>query len=51
MYPDLSRRQIVILEFIRQEIRKRGYPPAVREIGKAVGLQCGISSVLVLGSR
>ncbi|GAB6151639.1 transcriptional repressor LexA [Desulfosporosinus burensis] len=38
MYPDLSMRQTKILEFIKEEIRKKGYPPAVREIGEAVGL-------------
>ncbi|ODA43010.1 transcriptional repressor LexA [Desulfosporosinus sp. BG] len=38
MYPDLSQRQMKILEFIKEEIRKKGYPPAVREIGEAVGL-------------
>ncbi|HEY8909253.1 MAG TPA: transcriptional repressor LexA [Desulfosporosinus sp.] len=38
MYPDLSVRQTRILEFIKDEIRKKGYPPAVREIGEAVGL-------------
>ena len=38
MYPDLSLRQTNILEFIKQEIRKKGYPPSVREIGEAVGL-------------
>jgi len=38
MYPDLSLRQTNILEFIKDEIRKKGYPPAVREIGEAVGL-------------
>jgi len=38
MYPDLSQRQTKILEFIKEEIRKKGYPPAVREIGEAVGL-------------
>lgn len=38
MYPDLSSRQIAILEFIKREIRTKGYPPSVREIGKAVGL-------------
>ncbi|MDR3601234.1 MAG: transcriptional repressor LexA [Desulfosporosinus sp.] len=38
MYPDLSQRQTKILEFIKGEIRKKGYPPAVREIGEAVGL-------------
>ena len=38
MYPDLSQRQTKILEFIKESIRKKGYPPAVREIGEAVGL-------------
>ncbi|GAW91477.1 transcriptional repressor LexA [Calderihabitans maritimus] len=38
MYEDLSRRQLAILEFIKEEIRKKGYPPSVREIGQAVGL-------------
>lgn len=39
MYSDLSERQTAILEFIKQEICKKGYPPAVREISEAVGLQ------------
>lgn len=34
----LSRRQQAILEFIRQNVRDKGYPPSVREIGEAVGL-------------
>jgi len=34
----LSKRQQQILEFIDAETRQRGYPPAVREIGTAVGL-------------
>jgi repressor LexA len=38
VYPDLSQRQNAILEFIKQEIRVKGYPPSVREIGDAVGL-------------
>lgn len=38
MYPDLSERQTRILEFIKQELHKKGYPPSVREIGEAVGL-------------
>ncbi len=35
---NLSRRQREILRYILTEVRKRGYPPSVREIGKAVGL-------------
>lgn len=35
----LTTRQKQILEFIRRQIRERGYPPSVREIGEAVGLR------------
>lgn len=35
---ELTRRQQEILDFIRSEIHRRGYPPSVREIGEAVGL-------------
>lgn len=34
----LSEKQTAILEFIKKEILSRGYPPAVREICSAVGL-------------
>jgi repressor LexA len=34
----LSQRQLAILEFIKNEVKDRGYPPSVREIGEAVGL-------------
>jgi repressor LexA len=34
----LSGKRRQILEFIAEEIRDRGYPPSVREIGEAVGL-------------
>ncbi len=34
----LSKRQQEILNFIKEEVRKKGYPPSVREIGEAVGL-------------
>jgi repressor LexA len=34
----LTQRQQDILEFIEREMRERGYPPSVREIGQAVGL-------------
>lgn len=37
-YEDLTERQKAILNYIKNEIRTRGYPPAVREIGEAVGL-------------
>lgn len=35
---NLTERQQGILDFIDQQNRERGYPPSVREIGKAVGL-------------
>ena len=35
---DLTPRQRQVLEFIDAEVRHRGYPPSVREIGEAVGL-------------
>lgn len=35
---ELTGRQSQILDFIRAEIHKRGFPPSVREIGEAVGL-------------
>jgi repressor LexA len=34
----LTARQQQVLEFIDEEVRRRGYPPSVREIGEAVGL-------------
>lgn len=35
---EVTRRQAEILDFIRAEIHRKGYPPSVREIGEAVGL-------------
>lgn len=35
---ELTRRQRQILDYIREQVRKKGYPPSVREIGAAVGL-------------
>jgi len=35
----LNQRQKLILEFIHERIRTKGYPPSVREIGEAVGLK------------
>src|SRR3954452_20782760 len=34
----ISKRQQDILDFIKNEVRQKGYPPSVREIGQAVGL-------------
>jgi repressor LexA len=36
--PELTSRQRQILDYIRSEIHRRGFPPSVREIGEAVGL-------------
>lgn len=38
MTTKLSKRQQDILDFIKSEVRHKGYPPSVREIGEAVGL-------------
>jgi len=35
---ELTERQRQVLDFIDAEVRRRGYPPSVREIGEAVGL-------------
>ena len=35
---ELTRRQQEILDFIRGELHRCGYPPSVREIGEAIGL-------------
>jgi len=37
-YEDLSGIQIKILEYIKKELSTRGYPPSVREMCKATGL-------------
>jgi repressor LexA len=34
----LSKRQQDILQYIKEEVKLKGYPPSVREIGEAVGL-------------
>ncbi|MBU5267702.1 transcriptional repressor LexA [Virgibacillus proomii] len=34
----LSKRQQMILDYIKEEVMNKGYPPSVREIAKAVGL-------------
>lgn len=36
--PELNKREKAILKFIEKQIMTQGYPPSVREIGKAVGL-------------
>ncbi len=38
MAKGVTRRQQQVLDFIAAEIRAKGYPPSVREIGAAVGL-------------
>ena len=35
---DLNKREKAILKFIEKQVIEDGYPPSVREIGKAVGL-------------
>ena len=36
---ELNKREKAILKYIEKEIEENGYPPSVREIGKAVGLK------------
>ena len=35
---EINKREKAILRFIEKQVEKKGYPPSVREIGKAVGL-------------
>ncbi len=35
---EINKREKAIIKFLEREIAMRGYPPSVREIGKAVGL-------------
>lgn len=37
-YEGLSDKQVKILQYIKDELTLRGYPPSIREICKAVGL-------------
>jgi repressor LexA len=37
--PMLSPRQEKVLQFVRDAVRRHGYPPSIREIGEAVGLR------------
>ena len=39
MYEDLTPRQKEVLQYIQSFFRQKGYPPSVREIGRAVGLR------------
>lgn len=39
MYLDLTNKQILILEFIKDQLTQKGYPPSVREICAAVDLR------------
>lgn len=39
MYEDLSQKQIEVLLYIKSEIQRQGYPPAVREICKGIGVK------------
>ena len=36
--PTLTQRQMQILDFIRDGVRSRGFPPSIREIGAALGV-------------
>lgn len=36
---ELTKKEKAILEFIEKQVNEKGYPPSVREIGKAIGLK------------
>jgi len=38
MNQPISPRQVTILQYIRESVQRRGYPPSLREIAQAVGL-------------
>ncbi len=46
---NLNERQQQIIEFIQSEVQRKGYPPSVREIGKAIGLSSSSSVHAHLG--
>jgi len=46
----LTPRQRLVLDFIREAIERRGYPPSMREIGEAVGLTSPSSVAHQLGA-
>ena len=48
---DLTKRQKEIFDFIGTYAGKYGYPPTVREIGKAVGLTSSWGEGAAIGSR
>lgn len=39
MIHNLTPRELAIIEFIKNNLRAKGYPPSVREIGQSVGLK------------
>lgn len=39
MYEDISTKQVEVLNFIRNQVNKKGYPPSVREICKGLNIK------------
>ena len=39
MYLDLNEKQVLVLEFIKEQLAAKGYPPSVREICSAVDIK------------
>ncbi|MEN1759342.1 transcriptional repressor LexA [Anoxynatronum sibiricum] len=39
MYEDLTLKQREVIQYMKQTLREKGYPPSVREIGRAVNLR------------
>ena len=39
-YGKITNKQREVLEYLKQHVLQKGYPPSVREICDAVGLNC-----------
>lgn len=39
MYSNLNKKQILILEFVKNHINTKGYPPTIREIGQKINIK------------
>ena len=47
---DLKEKEQKILDFMREEIRTKGYPPTVREICAAVGIKSTSTAHKAIGA-
>ena len=35
---ELTKRQKKVFDYLRKEVQEKGFPPSIREIGKAIGI-------------